>query len=325
MIIGFVGTPGSGKSYEAVKKILDNIKLGRKVYTNIEGLDNPKCRKYIQAYCNVTDFQLETCLIHLSDEEATYPDLHCEKGSLILIDEVHKNLSNRDWQTDKNVNFAKWASTHRHDGYDLVLITQSLDKVDKHIRSLIEWSYLFRKVNMFGGAVQKKYVCYAYAGDDHNGKAMTKSVRTYDPKIFPAYQSYSDEVVKEVGFMKHVNIFRHPVFYSIPFVLGVSVYFFSQSSLIRGELYEVKGGTSEVLAAEAPKIVGPVAADPAAAQGANSIHRESSFNVTYNYETVQNPEAEVNTNQIKAYIKPDRTVIYTNTGQPPKTRFLKIL
>ena len=36
MIVGFVGTPGSGKSYDAVKKILFNLKKGRHVYTNID-------------------------------------------------------------------------------------------------------------------------------------------------------------------------------------------------------------------------------------------------------------------------------------------------
>lgn len=321
MIIGFVGTPGSGKSYEAVKKILDNIKLGRKVYTNIEGLDNPKCRKYIQSYCNITDFQLETCLIHLTDEEATWPDLHCEPGSLILLDEVHKNLSNRDWQSEKNVNFAKWASTHRHDGYDLVLITQSLDKVDKHVRSLIEWSYLFRKVNMFGAALQKKYVCYAYAGDDHNGKAMSKSVRTYDPKIFPAYQSYSNEVVKEIGFMKHVNIFKHPVFYSIPLVLGVSIYFFSQSSLIRGELYDV--GLSEAVASEIepPKKTVAKKEPKRSADPPSTIYVDETV---YQYEEKQEIELQ-GSPKISVFKKRDGTVIYTNTGQPPLTKFVKVL
>lgn len=38
MIIFFDGNSGSGKTYEAVKKIIDNLRRGRKVYTNIDGL-----------------------------------------------------------------------------------------------------------------------------------------------------------------------------------------------------------------------------------------------------------------------------------------------
>lgn len=237
MIIGFVGTPGSGKSYESVKKLLDNIRLGRKIYTNIDGLDVPECREAIKCYCNITDFQLETCLNHLTREQAQQFWLHCESGSLIMIDETHKLFSNRDWNTPENRQFCDWASTHRHHGYDVVLITQEIDKVDKHARSLIEWTYFFRKANFFGDSFQKTYLCYAYAGDDDSGQPLSKNVRRYDPKIFRCYKSYSAKDVKELGFMPHVNILKHPVFYAIPVVLFVFLYMASQSSIASGDLF----------------------------------------------------------------------------------------
>ena len=59
MIIGFAGTPGSGKTYEAVKKILDNLQWGRVVYTNIDGIMEPACLEAIKSYCGPFDFALK--------------------------------------------------------------------------------------------------------------------------------------------------------------------------------------------------------------------------------------------------------------------------
>lgn len=238
MIIAFVGTPGSGKSYDSVKKILDNLQKGKVVYTNIDGMDSPNCREHIKNYCGLSDLALEIYLKHLNNEEAQSFWLHCAPGSLIVIDEVHKLFCNRDWQTQKNRDFANWASTHRHHGYDVVLITQALEKVDSHVQSLVEWTYVYRKVNFFGGAVQKKYLCYAYSGDDTSGQPLQKHVRTYDSGVFPCYQSYATKDTKELGFMQHVNILKHPVFYLIPVVLCFTLYmFFGKSSFASGDVF----------------------------------------------------------------------------------------
>ena len=261
MITGFVGVPGSGKSYEAVLKILENLKLGRKVYTNIDGLDDEHCRTAIKAYCNLTDFQVEVLLNHLDQEETEHFWWHVEKGSLIMLDECHKNFSNRDWNSQKNKEFTEWMSTHRHLGHDVVLITQDIEKIDKHARSLIEYTYLFSKVNFLGGAVNKKYICYTYHGDEHKGTPMAKNIRTYDSKVFACYQTYADSVIKEVGFMKNVNIFKHPVFYAIPVMLCILGYFVSQSSLASGKIfdYAAMAEKNKVKAAEDQSALMPVA------------------------------------------------------------------
>ncbi|CAH2032105.1 zonular occludens toxin domain-containing protein [Trichlorobacter ammonificans] len=260
MIVFYVGTPGSGKSYEAVKKIIDNLRLGRTVCTNLDGMDDPKCIEYIKAAFNLDDYEFGRLFIYLSKPDVaqfwktrrvnktlhlpdgsvdTVPvDEHiCPPGSLIVIDEVHKHFNARSWQSQANNEMADWASTHRHAGYDLILITQDIDKVEKQVRSLTEWSYLFRQVNFLGSAVKRKYLCYAYTGDEHRGTPLSKSVRTYNPKYFPCYKSYSSKDAKEVGFMQHANILRHPIFYSIPLVLAFCIWMFSKSSLATGDVF----------------------------------------------------------------------------------------
>ena len=59
MIIGFAGTPGSGMTYEAVEKILDNHQWRRVVYTNIDGIMDPACLEAIKSCCGLSDLSLK--------------------------------------------------------------------------------------------------------------------------------------------------------------------------------------------------------------------------------------------------------------------------
>ncbi len=236
MIICFEGTPGSGKSYEAVRKILDNLKLGRLVYTNIDGMDLQNNRESIKSFCGLSDYELETRLIFMPHFQVNEFWKYTKKGSLILIDEVHKWFSARDWASEKNKQFAEWASTHRHEGYDVVLITQKLEKVDSHVRSLIEWTYRYKKLNMFGSLIQQKYKRASFCGEDTTGKPLDNKLYTYDKRIFHCYKSFVADDVKELGIMKHSNVLKHPVFLLIPISLIVFVFLFFRSSFVQGKM-----------------------------------------------------------------------------------------
>src|ERR1035438_875653 len=69
MIVFFVGTPGSGKSYEAVKKVVDNLRLGRTVCTNIDGMDNQKCQAYVQALLGFDDYTFKKRFKYLTNDQ----------------------------------------------------------------------------------------------------------------------------------------------------------------------------------------------------------------------------------------------------------------
>ncbi|MDR2549467.1 MAG: zonular occludens toxin domain-containing protein [Desulfobulbus sp.] len=238
MIIGFAGTPGSGKTYEAVRKILDNLQQGRVVFTNIDGMSDPLCLEMIKSYCELSDLALLKQLHFLEPHQLEDFWMHVAPGSLVVLDEVQKVFSSREWQTAKNNAFASWASTHRHNGFDVVLITQAIERIDSAVRSLLEWTYVFRKVNFFGSAVSKKYLCYSYAGDDTGGEPLKKSVRTYNPSVFRCYKSYTSKDVKELGIMQHVNVLKHPIFFAIPIVLCFTLYMlFAKSSIGSGDLF----------------------------------------------------------------------------------------
>ena len=253
MITFFTGTPGSGKTYEAVSKIVINLKLGRKVYTNIDGMEDDRCHEALKTLTGLDDMQFAEQFHHLGSYVNKEPQKvpvpggkinlacfweYCDPGSLIVMDEVQKIFSAQDTRADHNVSFADWASTHRHNGYDLIIITQVAERVVIGVRSLTEWNYVFRKVNFFGGAVQRKYLCNSYAGESTGGQPLKKSVRTYNGKIFLCYKSYMSKDIKEQGFMTHVNILNHPIFFAIPLVLGVCLYMvFFKSSFATGDIF----------------------------------------------------------------------------------------
>lgn len=275
MITMFAGTPGSGKSYEAVKRILEVLQKNchilrkneallasdkpplkvkpRKVYARLDGLDNPVCREFIKIYTGLTDLELFEYLLFLEhkdvcgakEESKGFWDI-VENGSLIVIDEVHRFFSNRHWQTLKNQTFNEWTAEHRHLGIDCIFITQDTGKVDSQSRTNVEWSYVFRKINFFGSAVTNKYLCYAYASDETTGQPVIKEHRTYDHKIFQCYKSYVADEIAEQGFMKHANILMHPIFLVIPVVLAGFLYLlFGKSSLASGDLFGAKSAMAK--------------------------------------------------------------------------------
>lgn len=265
MIIGFTGTPGSGKTYEAVEKILDNLMKGKIIYTNIDGMFDPECQEMIKSYCNLSDLALTIQLKQLEPDQIADFWMHIEPRCLVVLDEIHKWFSNRDWNDPKNKQFGYWASTHRHYGYEVVLITQNIERVDAAVRSLLEWNYVYRKVNFLGSAVQRFYLCYSYGGDDTNGRPLATNKRRYKPAIFRCYKSYVSSDIKEMPIMQHVNVLKHPVFAIIPIVLCLTIYMvFYKSSLGTGDLF----GTDKVTAnfeasrkdtkASKPTFTGPI-------------------------------------------------------------------
>jgi len=237
LIIAFVGTPGSGKSYEAVLKITENLKRGRKVYTNIDGLDDPMRHELIRNYVGMDESVFAGLLNYIPKEDWSRFWEICEPGSLIVLDELQNVFRNRDWSSEKNVKFAQWASTHRHHGFDLILLTQYLDSVEKGARELVEWTYKFRKVNMFGKVIQKftgTYFKMAFVGTDTTKDPMQKSVARYKREIFPLYASYVSKDVKELGIMAHGNVLMKPLFIIIPIIGVMFLLFASRSSLMGG-------------------------------------------------------------------------------------------
>lgn len=233
MIIIHEGVPGAGKSFDAVRKILSALKKGRRVYTNIDGMDKPECLEYIANYIQSTRDDLLDQLHFIDKGHIPHFWDFTDSGSLVVIDEAQLYFNSRDFTKTANREFSDWASTHRHHGYDLILITQRAERIDTAVRSLAEFRYRYRKLSFFGSMFDSGFMVYNFIGDDP--KHMSYAKRTYEKEIFPAYNSYVGDA-SEQKFHKPPNVFKHPIFYSLPVVFGIFLYFASSSNLFSSPL-----------------------------------------------------------------------------------------
>ncbi|MEH0021004.1 MAG: zonular occludens toxin domain-containing protein [Desulfobacter sp.] len=235
MISCFEGLPGAGKTYDAMRKLLANLGRGRRVVTNISGLENEDKQEIIKHHMDFDDAQIKDLLRFLDDTQVSEFWKYAEPGDLIIIDEAQNFFNSRDWQTKTNREFGKWASEHRHLGIDVVLITQNVERIESSVRSLVEFTYRYKKLNMFGNLLSKKYIRFCYYGPSLD--LVGKKTCSYDQKIFMCYKSYFTDGTKEIGIEKPANILKHPIFYALPLVICLFVYFLSQSSLLSGDLF----------------------------------------------------------------------------------------
>jgi len=103
-INAYTGLMGSGKSYECVSSVIvPAVKEGRRVVTNVDGIDNDAIRAYCHekfglpmdklgevVHCTNNDVPKADFLPHGEDV-----DTFCKPGDLICIDEAW-----RFWGTD---------------------------------------------------------------------------------------------------------------------------------------------------------------------------------------------------------------------------------
>lgn len=183
-----LGPPGAGKSYEAVVfHVLPALQSGRKVITNLP--------LNVEAF---ETFDVDPQLIDLihATKDNTRPFARIEDyksdwrhpvsgiGPLFVIDECHfampRGATSRDVE--------EWYSMHRHEGADLILMTQSYGKVSKAICDIVQTALILRKNTNLGS--QKSYRREVRDGLSRSNR-LTIDVRRYKPKYFPLYQSYT--------------------------------------------------------------------------------------------------------------------------------------
>ena len=248
MIINFCGLPRSGKTLNAVERVISALRSRRVVCTDIAGFDDPKCIEVIKNVTGLSDHEFYVYLKFLGQKkvgkeivnearifwtfnvysavqydsmvangeiplqdlnlwELAYTDKYkterihrryiCPPNSLIVLDEVHKTFNCYDSRDANDRACADWASTHGHDGYDVLLITQDISKVNKQIRTLAEMTYYFKKINFLGNLVKSGYLKYTYDGCEHDGKPICNpSKHKYDQHYMSCYMSTSNRAVK---------------------------------------------------------------------------------------------------------------------------------
>lgn len=206
MINLLLGPPGAGKSYEAVVfHVLPALLAGRKVITNL-----PLQVEQFKAY------GVDTSLIELrhasleNPKPFSSPDDYGSEwrgeggiGPLYAIDECHKPLPKG--MTLRLVE--EWCAEHRHEGADVLLITQSYGKISQAIRDMVQVVYRVRKATALGS--DKRYI--RKVQDGIRGEVLNENIRVYNADRFHLYKSHtkSNSAVSEATASDIKPIWKH--------------------------------------------------------------------------------------------------------------------
>lgn len=193
MIIFNEGTPGSGKSYDAIAThLVPALAKRRRVFARINGLNRDAIAAYINANTRqekgaITVEHLEVLLVELSEDDVRALHERTDlNGALVIVDEAHEF-----WVADKKPlapEVENFFAKHRHHGCDILLISQFYKRIHLAVRSRVERKAVFTKQSAIG--LDSKYQVRYYAAimPDKYEKT-TAELKSYDKAIFPLYQS----------------------------------------------------------------------------------------------------------------------------------------
>jgi len=246
MINLLLGPPGAGKSYEAVVyHVLPALAQGRKVITNLP-LQLDELAAIEPGYRSLVELRTETLAEEVRPDEkaaemswrrfgvAARPRPFCKRafanradfgdgwrhpvsgaGPLYVVDECHLALPRKGTV----VEVEEWFSLHRHEGADVLLITQSYSKVSLPIIELAQIVYRLRKATAFGSS--KSYVRKVF--DGLKGDCVNQTVRRYDPAYFSLFTSRTRGGGAELEARDIVPIWRRWPFVGAAIVLPIGL------------------------------------------------------------------------------------------------------
>lgn len=231
-ISGYIGLPGSGKSFECVSNVLlPAVQAGRRVVTNIIGVNPDVIYDYCVDTLNLDRASLGLVVVvdsrtmkqrdffpykNMNDETVT--DTFCQPGDLIMADEAW-----RLWPKDSDVctEHRSFFAEHRHftsplngTSCDFVYMTQSLATVARYIRDRQDKTFRMKKLTSLGFST--RYRVDVFEGAKTTKAALIQQYQcSYKKEIFPLYKSHDTEngqekvVDKRQSFLNGRFFFRH--------------------------------------------------------------------------------------------------------------------
>lgn len=147
MIYLYCGTPGSGKSLDMARSILNDLRFNKPVICNFPIVAPKRKEKLFNFWAN--ENLSPSRLVVFSDEYFKSHIFH-EGAITLYIDECQLLFNARTWNIKGRSDWNAFFTNHRHFGYDIVLVAQFDGMIDKQIRSLIEVKVIHRKLNNMG-------------------------------------------------------------------------------------------------------------------------------------------------------------------------------
>lgn len=171
-ITAYVGTPGSGKSYAAVRALNEHVQQGGVAAINFKlspnwaidaaRLGNWRARNDDE-YLEKRAKQLWRRVLYMGSSETAYKVSHLirerkfaerfasakyakkkEGVGLLIIDEAQLYFNSRNWK--ENFGYLQFLTQHRKLRWDVILVTHSVEMIDCQIQKLIEYIRHFRNM-----------------------------------------------------------------------------------------------------------------------------------------------------------------------------------
>lgn len=143
----FSGTPGSGKSLHATRRIRNRLNCKKPVIANYrlsESVKNFDLFTYCDNQSMTPDFLREYAAEYYKEHKFR------EDHILLVLDEAQLLFNSREWQRTGRFDWLEFFSQHRKFGYEIIFVAQFDRMIDRQIRSLVEYEFVHRKMGNFG-------------------------------------------------------------------------------------------------------------------------------------------------------------------------------
>uniref|UniRef100_A0AAU8B8C6 ZOT protein n=1 Tax=Dulem virus 61 TaxID=3145772 RepID=A0AAU8B8C6_9VIRU len=181
MITLITGSPGSGKTLYCIDKIIQPL-IGKTITSlNDDGTIESFPRSI---YTNINGLLLDHELIDgdwlLNIQENKKP------GIVVVFDEVQRIWPNRPAGT-KKLPSVEYLETHRHDGIDIVILTQNPMLLDPAVRALVGRHLHMRRIG--NAALANVYEWDSCSNALNFRAAFTKTIYRYNKNVYKLYKS----------------------------------------------------------------------------------------------------------------------------------------
>lgn len=202
MIYLYSGTPGSGKSLHTACVIYWTLRRKLPVIANfpiaLNHISKKHPEKLLFEYWDNMELTPSRLVEYARDYWSKKKRPVKEGELLCIIDESQILFNARDWKQQGRSDWLKFFTQHRKFGYDIILVAQFDEMLDKQLRALIEYQVIHRKVSNFG--IAGKILSAAFLGKLFvavrvwypMGERVGSEMFTAKKKYYSLYDTYAD-------------------------------------------------------------------------------------------------------------------------------------
>lgn len=157
MIVLVTGPPGNGKSFYAIRKVAQALEDGKIVASNVqlredwvEFLAKRNVVRHLKPGATRRFRKTAASRYHYSEDLDELFRLRLrgsgESRGVMVLDEAHNWMNARAWTADDRQTIVRFASQHRKLGWDVYVLAQQAEMLDKQVRNLFEYHVQLRNL-----------------------------------------------------------------------------------------------------------------------------------------------------------------------------------